>query len=513
MTRGRCGGHLGVRIGVNSRLMPIAADPAQEIAELRALLAEREAELAVARAELTGAQLRIEQYKAQLAVLRRMQFGRSSEKLDHQIEQLELLLEDLEEGEAMVRRAPVQSRGERRQPVRRPLPEHLPREEIVHDPGSICPGCGGTRFSRIGEDVTEVLEKIPARLKVIRHIRPKLSCRACERIIQSPAPELPIEKGRPGPGLVASVVVGKYLDGLPLYRQSAIFLREGIEIERATLADWVGRVAWWVAPLAALIGSQVMAAPVLHTDDTPIAVLAPGNGKTRTGRLWTYVVDERPWQGNRAPAAYYRFSPDRRGERPRDHLALFRGVIQADAFSGYEALARSAARSGRGPPAVTHAACWAPARRKFYDVFESTKSPIAEEALRRIGQLYAIEAEIAGQPSERRLTARQARAVPLLAALHDWLGAQGRRLSAKNALARAIQYALARWEALTRYAGDGRWRSTTIPPNAPCAPSPSPARTSCSSVPKRAASAPRSSTLCWRAPGSTASTPKDIWPT
>jgi transposase len=302
--------------------MPIAADPAQEIAELRALLAEREAELAAAQAELTGARLQIEHYRAQLAVLRRMQFGRSSEKLDHQIEQLELLLEDLEEGEASrptAPHAPVQSRGERRQPVRRPLPEHLPREEVVHDPGSVCPGCGGTRFSRIGEDVTEVLEKIPARLKVIRHIRPKLSCRACERIIQAPAPELPIEKGRPGPGLIAGVVVGKYLDGLPLYRQSAIFRREGVEIERATLADWVGHAAWWVAPLAALIGGQVMAAPVLHTDDTPIAVLAPGNGKTRTGRLWTYVVDERPWQGSRAPAAYYRFSPDRRGERPRDH--------------------------------------------------------------------------------------------------------------------------------------------------------------------------------------------------
>jgi len=168
------------------------------------------------------------------------------------------------------------------------------------------------------------------------------------------------------------------------------------------------------------------------------------------------VADERPWQGNRAPAAYYRFSPDRRGERPRDHLALFRGVIQADAFIGYEALARAAERSSRGPPAVTHAACWAHARRKFYDVFESTKSPIAEEALRRIGELYAIEAGIAGQPAERRLAARQARAVPLLAALRDWLGAQRRRLSAKNALARAIQYALTRWEALLRYTGDGR---------------------------------------------------------
>jgi transposase len=442
--------------------MPDAVNPVQELAELRALLAEREAELAVARAELTGAKLRIEQYKAQLATLRRMQFGRSSERLDAQILQLELMLEDLEEGDA-ARMAPAakpepdQSRRERRQPVRRPLPDHLPREEIMHHPGSVCPGCGGTHFSKLGEDVTEVLEKIPARLKVIRHIRPKLSCRSCERILQAPIPDLPIEKGRPGPGLVANVVVGKYLDGLPLYRQSAILAREGIEIERASLADWVGHVAWWVMPLAERIGAHVMAAPVIHTDDTPIAVLAPGNGKTRTGRLWAYVLDERPWQGSRAPAAYYRFSPDRRGERPRDHLAGFQGVIQADAFSGYEALARSAIeRAGRGPPRLIHAACWAHARRKFYDVFEATRSPIAEEALKRIGELYAIEAEITRRPAHSRVAARQDRAVPILDALHDWLVAQRRRLSSKNALARAIQYALSRWEALMRYAGDGR---------------------------------------------------------
>ncbi|HEV2099280.1 MAG TPA: IS66 family transposase [Stellaceae bacterium] len=442
--------------------MPEATDPVQEIAALRTLLAEREAELAAARAELTGVQLRIEQYKAQLAQLRRMQFGRSSEKLDARIEQLELMLEDLEEGQA-ARTAPAaraldQPRRERGQPVRRPLPDHLPREEIMHDPGSVCPGCGGTRFTRLGEDVTEVLEKIPARLRVIRHIRPKLSCRCCQRIIQAPAPDLPIEKGRPGPGLVADVVVSKYLDGLPLYRQSAILAREGIAIERASLADWVGRAAWWVTPLAELIGAYILAAPIIHTDDTPIAVLAPGNGKTRTGRLWAYVVDERPWQGGRAPAAYYRFSPDRRGERPRDHLTLFRGVIQADAFSGYQALTRPASvsdRVGRGPPLV-HAACWAHARRKFYDVFEATKSPIAEEALKQIGELYKIEAEITGQSAETRRAARQDRAVATLDALRDWLTAQRRRLSSKNALAKAIQYALSRWEALTRYAGDGR---------------------------------------------------------
>jgi transposase len=442
--------------GVNSWLMPDAADPVPEITELRALLAQREAELAEARAELTGAQLRIEQYKTQLALLRRMQFGRSSEKLDARVAQLELMLEDLEEGEA-TRPAPAvlrladQPHRERRQPVRRPLPEHLPREEIVHDPGSVCPSCGGTRFSKLGEDVTEILEKIPARLKVIRHIRPKLSCRCCERIIQAPAPDLPIEKGRPGPGLVADVVVNKYLDGLPLYRQSAIFAREGIAIERASLADWLGHAAWWVTPLAELIGTHVMAAPIIHTDDTPIAVLAPGNGKTRTGRLWTYVIDERPWQGRRSPAAYYRFSPDRRGERPRDHLALFRGIIQADAFSGYQALTRPASakdRIGRRPSPLIHAACWAHARRKFYDVFEATRSPLAEEALKRIGELYRIEAEVAGQPAEIRLAARQNRAVALLDALRDWLTTQRRRLSSKNALARAIQYALSRWEAL-----------------------------------------------------------------
>jgi transposase len=447
--------------------MPDAIDPSEEIAELRALLAEREAELAVARAELTGARLRIEQYKAQLAQLRRMQFGRSSEKLDSQIRQLELMLEDLEEGEA-ARTAPAAQREadhrrrERRQPVRRPLPDHLPREEIVHHPGSVCPACGGTHFSKLGEDVTEVLEKIPARLKVIRHIRPKLGCRSCERIMQAPAPDLLIEKGRPGPGLVANVVVGKYLDGLPLYRQSAILAREGVAIERATLADWVGHVAWWVMPLAEMIGVHVIAAPVIHTDDTPIAVLAPGNGKTRTGRLWAYVLDERAWQGARAPAAYYRFSPDRRAERPREHLASFRGVIQADAFSGYEALARLAAERaargpiGRGPPQLIHAACWAHARRKFYDVFEATKSPIAEEALTRIGELYVIEREINGRSAEARLAARQDRAAPILDALHDWLVVQRRRLSSKNALARAIQYALSRWEALMRYAEDGR---------------------------------------------------------
>ena len=446
-------------------------DPAElpdDVATLQALLLAERAraakvreELTAIRAETASYKAEIEHLKAQLAKLRRARFGRSSEKLDSRIAQLELMLEDLEEGEAVRAAAPApdaddRPKRERRQPARRPLPDHLPREEIIHAPGDVCPACGGTHFSTLGEDVTEVLEKIPARLKVIRHVRPKVSCRACETILQAPSPDLPIEKGRPGPGLVANVVVAKYLDGLPLYRQSAILAREGIEIERATLADWVGHVAWWVAPLAEMIRTHVMAAPVIHADDTPIAVLAPGNGKTRTGRIWTYVVDERPWQGPRAPAAYYRFSPDRKGERPRDHLAGFGGVIQADAFGGYEALIRSSQRPGSSAPRITHAACMAHARRKFFDEFERTKSPIAEETLRRIGELYAIEAEVTGQTAEQRLAARRRRTVPILDDLKRWLEEQRRRLSSKTALAKAIRYALVRWDALLRYTGDGR---------------------------------------------------------
>jgi transposase len=452
------------------------SDVAGEIAALEARLAQRDAELAArdaelaardaalsaALTELTGARVLIEQYKARLAKLQRMKFGQSSEKLDAEIEQFELTLEDLEEGEG-ARQAAAQSlaqakhpQRERRQPVRRPLPAHLPREEIVHAPGDVCPGCGGRHFSKLGQDVSEVLEKIPARLKVIRHIRPKLSCRACETIIQAPAPDLPIEKGRPGPGLLANVVVSKYLDGLPLYRQSGILEREGIAIERATMADWVGHVAWWVMPIAQMIGAHVIDAPVIHTDDTPIKMLAPGQGKTRLGHIWVYLVDEKPWQGTRPTAAYYRFSPDRKGERPRDHLAAFRGVIQADAFSGYEAIARQAGPPGANAPPIIHAACMAHARRKLFDEFERTKSPIAEEALKRIGELYRIEAEITGMSEDQRLSARQQRAVPVLAELKLFFEAQQRRLSSKSGLAKALRYSLNRWDALTLYTKDGR---------------------------------------------------------
>ena len=209
----------------------------------------------------------------------------------------------------------------RRKPaVRQPLPEHLPRETIELEPEITC-DCCQPRLTRIGEDVTEVLETIPAQLKVIRYVRPKLACRACQAVFQAPSPDLPISKGRPGPGPIAQVIMSKYGDGLPLYRQSGIFARQGFEIDRQVLADWMGHAAWWLSVLAELIGGHVMAAPALHSDDTPVQVLAPSLGRTRTGRLWTYVVDEQPWAGTQAPAAFYRYSPDRKGERPRDHLA------------------------------------------------------------------------------------------------------------------------------------------------------------------------------------------------
>ena len=424
-------------------------DAAAEIIHLRAQLAEREA-------ELVAANLLIEQYRAQLHKLRRMQFGRSSEALDAQIEQLELRLEDLEEAEAARVAAVPHPRPARSPAVRKPLPAHLPREDVLYPAAEVCPSCGGTHLVKLGDDITEVLEKIPARLKVIRHVRPKFSCRACEAITQAPSPDLPIEKGRPGPGLLAHVVVSKYLDGLPLYRQSAILAREGVEIERATLADWVGHAAWWLAPLAVLIGAHVKTAPVIHTDDTPVPLLSPGLGRTRTGRLWVYLADERSWQGPRAPAAWYRFSPDRKGERPRDHLAEFEGTIQADAYTGYTALTRESGLPGRNAPRIQHAACWAHARRKLFDEFERTKSPIAQEALRRIGELYAIEAQINGENTERRALVRQEQARPLLAELRRYLQEQRRRLSAKANLAKALNYALGRWECLCLYTTDGR---------------------------------------------------------
>lgn len=429
--------------------------PEAEIAALRALLSERDA-------ELRNATFEIEKLKVQLAALRRDRYGKSSEKLAAEIGQLEMLIGDREEDEAQAAAAAKSKDTKkglpnkpRRPALRKPLPDHLPRETVLHEPVFAC-RCGCTdpaRLTKLGEDVTDVLEKIPARLKVIRHVRPRYACRGCEAILQAPAPDLPVEKGRPGPGLLAHVLVSKYLDGLPLYRQSAILAREGVEIERQTLADWVGHGAWWLSRLADAIGAYALRHGVVWTDDTPIAVLAPGRGRTREGRFWVYAFDPRPWKGQGAPVAFYRYSPDRKGERPREHLQDFEGWLHADAYAGYDALKRP---RGNQPSQIAHVACMAHTRRKLFEVFEATKSPIAEEALQRIAALYAIEADINGKSAEERHAERLARSKPLLDDLHDWMLTQRRRLSGKSTLGKAMQYALNRWEALARHLEDGR---------------------------------------------------------
>jgi transposase len=392
--------------------------------------------------------LKIAQLEARIAKLKRLQFGQSSEKLSREIAQLEFELDELNEDEAeRAAERPAAAAKPASQPKRRPLPEHLPRQDEVHEPSRTCPNCDGA-MRKLGEDVTEVLEYVPASFKVIRHVRPKLSCRLCETIVQAPMPSLPIERGRPGPGLLAHVLVAKYADHLPLYRQSGIYGREGVDLERSTLAGWVGQAAALLDPLVAALRKDVLGSPVLFGDDTPVPVLAPGRGSTKTGRLWAYVRDERPHGGTRPPAAMFFYSPDRKGEHPQDHLKSFTGVLHADGYAGFNAVFAA--------DKATEAACWAHVRRKFFDVHAATGSPIAEEALHRIGALYGIEALIRGKPPDERQRRRQAQALPLIDSLKAWIEATLPKLSGKSDLAQAMRYALGRWDALTRYLGDGR---------------------------------------------------------
>ena len=411
------------------------------------VLQAREAELQAGQQELVYLRTWIERLKLELARLRRMQFGRSSEKLSERIEQLELIVEEFEASAAQKTQAAASPRPPARKPVRKPLPEHLPRETVIQAPDANCPDCG-TTMQRLGEDVAEMLEYVPARFKVIRQVRPKLSCACCQRIVQVPAPVRPIDRGLPGPGLLAHVAVSKFADALPLYRQAQIYAREGIELERSTLADWLGGVAHLVQPLVDALGRYVLAANKLHADDTPVPVLQPGRGVTKTGRLWTYVRDDRPAGSDDAPAVWFQYSPDRKGERPLTHLQHFAGVLQADGYAGFDRI------YARGD--VVEAACWAHVRRKFYDIHVTNASPIAAEALTRIGALYAIEADLRGRPPDQRRAARQARAGPLLDALHEWLQTTLATVSKKSELAVAMRYAITRWTALTRYRDDGR---------------------------------------------------------
>jgi transposase len=403
--------------------------------------------------ELVERQAEITRLQLLIAKLQRMQFGRRSEKLAGQIEQLELQLDELATAQAEPPQAPPPPEtaapgGSRRKPARRPLPGHLPRQKRTLLPKeTACPDCGGG-LKPLGEDVAEILEYVPAHFHVIQQVRPKLACTHCDKIVQAAAPSRPIARSFAGAGLLAHVLVSKYCDHLPLYRQEQMYAREGVELDRATLADWVGGASQLLAPLVEALRRHVMGAAKLHADDTPVPVLEPGLGKTKTGRLWTYVRDDRPAGDSTPPAVWFAYSPDRKGMHPQAHLRPFAGTLQADGYAGFDHVYAT----GR----IQEAACWAHVRRKFYDLQVAQKAPVAQETLERIAALYAIEKDIRGHPPEERSQVRQASARPLLAALRAWWESCLPKLSRKTETTAAIKYALARWEALTRYIEDGR---------------------------------------------------------
>jgi transposase len=396
----------------------------------------------------------IEALKLTIAKLRRDKFGASSERGAKLIDQLELQLAELEEGvaqDAMAAEIEADNAAQTRRlkPARRPLPAHLPRERVLHAAPSLCPGCGGN-LRKLGEDITETLELVPAQWKVIQHVREKFSCRRCEAITQAPAPSHPIARGRAGPQLLAHVLFAKYRAHLPLNRQSDIYAKEGVELDTSTLADWVGACAATLMPLVEEIRNHVFAADRIHADDTTVPVLA--KNKTRTGRLWAYVRDDKPFAGPAPPAAIFYYSPDRGGEHPETHLAQYSGLMQADAYAGFNGLYVA----GRKPGPIIEAACWAHGRRKLFELAELQKAPIAIEAVRRIDELFAIEREINGLAADQRLTIRARRSKALIEELERWMRQERGRLSSRSPLAKAIDYSLKRWEALTRFLDDGR---------------------------------------------------------
>jgi len=421
----------------------------EEIRRLEAELDAQRQALSEQAEELDSRSARIEHLKLMVEKFRHMMFGRKSEKLVLKLEQMEFELEEDEttqaEAEALDERLSPAKEAKPR-PERKPLPEHLKREEVIHKPDTdCCPDCGGG-LRHFGDDVSEQLEYVPESFKVIRHMRPKFTCTGCDRVIEAPAPSRPIERGLAAPSLLAHVIVSKYADHLPLFRQSEIYARQGVEISRSTMAGWVGAASDLLGPLVDAIGKHVFAGRKLHADDTPMPVLAPGNGKTKTGRLWTYVRDDRPAGEQAAPAVWFAYSEDRRGEHPRHHLKNFTGALQADAYAGFHHLYGNH---------IYEAACWAHARRKFHDIHLAHASPTTTEALARIGALYAVEDEIRGTPVDVRLSVRQSRARPLLDELRKWMEKALRSLSSKSETAAAIRYALSRWRALTRYTDDG----------------------------------------------------------
>src|SRR3982751_277089 len=377
------------------------------------------------REERDAAQAEIEKLRLLIRQLQRNRFGRRSERLDP--DQLQLGLEDLGQAapaaEAAQEELAAKNRAPRAPRVRRrnlgSLPAHLPRiETLVDVEDKSCPCCGGA-LHVIGEDASEMLDVVPAQLRVRVIRRPRYGCRACEgAVVQAPAPERPVTGGMASEALLAHVLVAKYADFLPLYRQAGIFARQGVDLDRSTLCDWVGRACWWLEPLWRLLRRHVMSSTKIFADDTPLPVLDPGRGRTKTGRLWGYAIDDRPWGGETPPAVVFLYAEDRKGEHPAAHLVDFRGILQVDGYSGFKSLLEN-----RPPGEVRLAFCWAHCRRRFYEIHRATGSPLAEEALHRIAELYKVETEGRGRSARERRAARQERSKPIVEALHAWLTA------------------------------------------------------------------------------------------
>jgi transposase len=434
--------------------------------------AQAEAELAVARAKASDDQAIIAHQQLQIAKLTRQLYGARAERTSRLLDQNELQFEELETSatedeiaaEAAIAKTTTVAAFTRKRPARKPFPAHLPRERVIVPGPSACPCCGGARLRKLGEDVTETLESIPRQWKVIQHVREKFTCRDCERISQAPAPFHVIARGWAGPSLLAMILFEKFGQHQPLNRQAERYAREGVPLSLSTLADQVGAGCAVLEPLLRRLEAHVFAAERLHGDDTTVPVLA--KGKTDIGRCWVYVRDDRPFGGPAPPAAMFYYSRDRTGEHPRAHLADYGGILQADAYGGYNKLYKP----DRKPGPIVEAVCWSHARRPFFalaDIAENARrkaqgrtppviSPLALEAVRRIDALFEIERSIAGKPPELRQAVRQQFSAPLVANLETWMREQRAKLSRGNDLAKAMDYMLKRWSAFTRFLEDGR---------------------------------------------------------
>lgn len=437
--------------GLDGIITPMKTSPSalpDDTNALREIIAQQAAQLSAKDAQLSQKTAVIEDLYQQLNALKRHRFGRSSEQVEKNIHQTELQLEELETQIAQTTASDDEASSMGKRPPKRrvKLPESLPRDEKRLDSHQSCPCCDG-KLTHIGDDVSEMLDVVPVSYRVIKIVRPKYSCSQCETLVQDAAPERVIKKGLPSANVLTQVMVDKYLDHQPLYRQAQKMAREGIDVERSTLADWVGQVSRLLTPLADAVGKHVKQASHLHADDTTAPTLSPGKGRTQVGRYWTYVRDGRAWNEQAPPAVWLQYSEDRKSIHPTSHLRHFKGALQADAYAGYNDVYRNN---------VTFVACMAHVRRKFYEVAQSGPAPIAEQVIAYIQQLYAIEKDIRNQPPDKRYQVRKQQAIPILDSLYEYLDNRLRTVSKGSAISKAIAYAIKQKDGIYAYTKDGR---------------------------------------------------------